>query len=62
LKKICRKNYKNHLGSNNYEVCTDAACCFPYILDVVVFENINLSEDKIGRPPLWSYEKDLDFL
>jgi hypothetical protein len=30
------------------------ARCFPNILDVMVLENVNLSEDKIGRPPLWS--------
>jgi hypothetical protein len=40
LKKFCRKNYKNHLRSNNYEVCTSVARCFPNILDVVVLENI----------------------
>jgi hypothetical protein len=41
LKKICRKNYKNHLRRNNYEVCTALARCFPDILDVIVLENIN---------------------
>jgi hypothetical protein len=61
LRKICRKNYKNHLRSNNYEVCTAAALCFPNILDVMVLENINLSEDKIGRLALWSNETELDF-
>jgi hypothetical protein len=25
LEKICRENYKNHLRSNNYEVCTAVA-------------------------------------
>jgi hypothetical protein len=56
LKKICRKNYKNHLRSNNYElhVCTAVALCFPNSLDVMVLENINLSSDRIGRPSLWS--------
>jgi hypothetical protein len=39
LKKNCRKNYKNHLKSNNYEVCTAVARCFPNNLDVMVFEN-----------------------
>jgi hypothetical protein len=55
-KKNCRKNYKKHLRSNNYEVCRAIARCFPDtgILGVMVFENINLFEDKIGRPPLWS--------
>jgi hypothetical protein len=53
-KKIAEKENKNHLRSNSYEVCTDVARCFPNILDVMVFENINLSEDKIGRPPFWS--------
>jgi hypothetical protein len=48
LKKICRKNYKNHPRSNNYEVCTAIARCFPNILEVMALENVNLSEDKIG--------------
>jgi hypothetical protein len=62
LKKYCRKKpYKNHLRSNNYEVCTAVARCFPNIVDVMVLENINLSSDEIGRPPLWSNEADLDF-
>jgi hypothetical protein len=30
------------------------------IIGVMVLENINLSEDKIGRPPLWSNETELD--
>jgi hypothetical protein len=47
-----RKNHKNHLRSNNYEVCTVVAHCFPNILDAIVIENINLFEDKIKRPPL----------
>jgi hypothetical protein len=46
LKKICRKNYKNHLRSNNYEVCTAVAHCFPNSLDVMVLENMNLSSDR----------------
>jgi galactitol-specific phosphotransferase system IIB component len=41
LKKICRKNYKNHLRRNNCEVCTAVARCFPNILDVIILENIN---------------------
>jgi hypothetical protein len=61
LKKNCRKNYKNHLRRNNYVVCTAVACCFPNILDVTVLENINLSEDKIGRQPFQSNETDVDF-
>jgi hypothetical protein len=60
LKKIWRKNYKNHLRSKNYEVCTAVAHCFPSILDTIVLENINLSEDKIGRPALWTTESELD--
>jgi hypothetical protein len=28
FKNICRKNYENHLKSNNYEVCTAVALCF----------------------------------
>jgi hypothetical protein len=34
---------------------------FPNILDVMVLQNVNLSEDKIGRPPLWSNDTDVDF-
>jgi hypothetical protein len=48
-RKIAEKNYKNHLRSNNYEICTDVAHCFPNILDAIVFKNINLFDDKIGR-------------
>jgi hypothetical protein len=44
LKKNCRKNYKNHLRINNYEVCTAVALCFPNILDSMVLKNINLSD------------------
>jgi hypothetical protein len=46
LKKICRKNDKNNLRSNNYELCTAVALCFPNNLDVMVLENINLSSDR----------------
>jgi hypothetical protein len=53
-----QKNYKIHLRRNNYEECTAVARCFPNILDVIVFENINLSEDKIVRPPYWSNDTD----
>jgi hypothetical protein len=52
LKKNCPKHCKNYLRSNNYEICTAVAHCFPNILDAIVFENINLFEDKIGRPPI----------
>jgi hypothetical protein len=41
LKKICRKNYTNHLRRNDYDVCTVVARCFPNILDVIALENIN---------------------
>jgi hypothetical protein len=61
LKKITDKNYKNHLRSNDYEVCTAVARCLPNILDVMVLENIKLSSYKIGRLPSWSNEKDMDF-
>jgi hypothetical protein len=61
LEKKLTKNYKNHFRSNNYEVCTRVARCFPNILDAMVLENINLSPDKTGRPPLWSNESDLDY-
>jgi hypothetical protein len=40
-KKICRKNCKNHLRRNNYEVCAAVTRCFPNILDIIAFENIN---------------------
>jgi hypothetical protein len=43
LKKIGRKNYQNHLRSNNYEVCSAVALCFPNILGVMVLENVDLS-------------------
>jgi hypothetical protein len=42
-------------------VCTAVALCFPNILDVTVLENLNLSDDKIGRPPSWSNDTDMDF-
>jgi hypothetical protein len=45
------QGHKNHLRSNNYEVCTHGAAvahCFQTILNAIVLENINLSEDKIG--------------
>jgi hypothetical protein len=47
LEKICRKNCKNHLRGNNYEVCmyNCSTRCFPNILDAMVLENINLSKD-----------------
>jgi hypothetical protein len=56
--KKLQKNNENHLRRNNYmyEVGTAVARCFPNILDILVLENINLSEDEIGRPPLWSNE------
>jgi hypothetical protein len=40
------RGHKNNLRSNNYEVCTAVALCFPNILDVMVLENINLSSDR----------------
>jgi hypothetical protein len=40
-KKIAEKNYKNHLRSNNYEVYTAVARCFPNILDVMTLENVH---------------------
>jgi hypothetical protein len=43
LKKIFRKNYKNHLRRNGYEVCKAVARCFPNIFDLTVLENMNLS-------------------
>jgi hypothetical protein len=61
LEKIEKQNYKNNFRNNNDEVCTAVARCFPNILDAMVLENLNLSSDKIGRPPFWSNEADLDF-
>jgi hypothetical protein len=60
-KKLQKKPYKNHMKRTSYEVCAAVARCFPNILDVMVFENVNLSSDEIGLPPLWSNEKDFDF-
>jgi hypothetical protein len=60
LKRIRRKKYKNHLRSNDYEVCTAAAHCVPNILDAIILENIK-SEDKIGRPALWCNERELEY-
>jgi hypothetical protein len=54
LETNCRKNYKDHLRSNNNEVCTAVAHCFLNILDDMALEIVNLSSDKIGRPSLWS--------
>jgi hypothetical protein len=59
--KICKKNYKNHLRCNKYEVCKAVALRFPNILNATVLENINLSADKIGRSALWSNETELEF-
>ena len=61
LKKFCTKNYKNHLRSNNYEVCTAVALCFPNILDVMVLENINLSSDRNRATVTVSNGTDVDF-
>jgi hypothetical protein len=60
-RKIADKNYQNHLRSNNYEAYTAVAFCFPNILDAMVFENINLSSDKIMRLLFWCSEVVLDF-
>jgi hypothetical protein len=35
-----------------YEIGTAVAHCFPNILDAIILENLKLSEDKIGRPPV----------
>jgi hypothetical protein len=37
------------------------ARCFPNVLDFIVLENVNLSEDKIGRLPFCFNDTDLDF-
>jgi hypothetical protein len=42
LKKLQKKTIKNHLKSNNYEVCIAVAHCFPNILDAIVLENIKV--------------------
>jgi hypothetical protein len=54
-----KKTYENNLRSNNYAVRTSVARCFSDNLDVMVFENVNLSSDKIGRSPLWANETEL---
>jgi hypothetical protein len=56
LENISRKNYRNHLKRNDFEVWTAVAGSFLNIL-----ENVNLSSDKIRRPPLWSEETEFDF-
>jgi hypothetical protein len=61
IEKVSRKHYKNHLRSNNYEVCTAVAHCFLNILDAIGLENINLSEDKIELTALLSNETELYF-
>jgi hypothetical protein len=53
-KKKCRKNYKNHLRTNKYEVYKAVVRCFPNILDIMVLENVNLSSDK--NRAIWSNE------
>jgi hypothetical protein len=58
LEKNCRKNCINNLRSNNYEVGTAVALCFPNILDVIVLENINLSSDRNRVTLLWSNDTD----
>jgi hypothetical protein len=47
-KKICRKKQKPSQRSNNYEVCTAVAHCFPNILDAIVLENIKKGERHCG--------------
>jgi hypothetical protein len=42
-------------------LCIAVEHCFPDILGVMVLEDINLFEDEVWRPPLWSNETDLDF-
>jgi hypothetical protein len=59
--KLAEKTIKNNLRSNNYEVCTAVALCFPNILDVMVLKNINCLQIEIGRPSLWSNDTGLDF-
>jgi hypothetical protein len=45
-KKFVEKTIKNHLRSNNYEVCTAVARRIPNVLDVMVMvlENIEMAE------------------
>jgi hypothetical protein len=63
-KKLQKKNYENNLQSNNYEVCTAVALCFPNILDVMVLENIELSIQKLLNRNFFlingAYLNDLD--
>jgi hypothetical protein len=51
-KKIPKK--KNIKIISDVIIMVYVARSIPNILDAMVLENINLSEDKIGRPPLWS--------
>jgi hypothetical protein len=44
-KKLLKKLSKSSQKSNNYEVSTAVALCFPNILGVIVLENVNLPED-----------------
>jgi hypothetical protein len=46
LKKFAEKNYKTHLRSDNNEICTAVALCFPNILDVMVLQCVNWSSDR----------------
>jgi hypothetical protein len=57
-KKIAEKNNQNHFRSNNDEVCKAVACYFPNDLDVMAFETVNLSSDKIEQQSLWSNDTD----
>jgi hypothetical protein len=58
FEKKLQEKLQNRPRRNNYEVCTAVARCFPNILEDLVLENVNLSEDKIGRPPLCSIQTD----
>jgi hypothetical protein len=59
--KFAENNYKNHLINNNYEVCTAVALCYPNILEDMVLQNVNLSEDKKRPLQLWSNDTDVGF-
>ena len=56
-----QEKFNNHLRSNDYEVCTAVALCFPNILEVMVLENINLSSDRNRATVTVSNGTDVDF-
>jgi hypothetical protein len=62
-KNFAEKNNKNHFRSNNYEVCTAEALCFPIFFFLTLWSSkISIClQIEIGRLSLWSNNTDLDF-